>query len=68
MTRPGDPIQLGDDVGGGHEPGRWGKLIRFGQDEGGEFYIIKKYKDDDPDGEPSGQKIRSRFIWPTHYV
>ena len=67
MTRPGDPIRLGDDVGVGIEPGRWGKFIRYGQDAGGPFYIIKKYKEGDPDGAPSGEKIRSRFIWPTHF-
>lgn len=68
MSRPGDPVRVGDDVGGGQEPGRWGKLISMKEDDVGMMYLIHKYEDGDKDGEPTGQLRQSRFIWPTEFA
>jgi hypothetical protein len=68
VSRPGDPVRVGDDVGGGQEPGRWGRLeeIRY-QDGKPVLYLIRKYVDGDKDGEPTGEYRQSPFIWPTEW-
>ena len=67
MTRPGDDINIGDDVGNGQDMGVWGKLVSLGHDGVAEFYVVKKYEDGDTLGNPTGEKIRSRFVFPTEW-
>ena len=68
MSRPGDPVRVGDDVGGGLEPGRWAKLLAIKEDDVTTMYLFRTYRDGDPDGEPTGELRQSRFIWPTEFT
>jgi hypothetical protein len=67
MSRPGDPVCVGDDVGNGQEPGRWGRLENMKEHAGNPLYLIRKYEDGDVAGNPTGEYRESRFIWPTEW-
>lgn len=67
MSRPGDPVNIGDDVGGGQEPGRFAKIIDMKDWEGAPLLLIRKYMPGDADGEPTGEYRETRWAWPTEW-
>lgn len=72
MSRAGDPVRLGVDVGGGQEPGRHARLVGIRKaetwDNGKAFgrYVIRVYRPDDGDF-PTGELLVTGFLWPTDW-
>lgn len=72
MSRAGDPVRLGSDVGGGQEPGRYARLVGIRKvdrwDNGKEFgrYVIRVYRDDDGDF-PTGELRLTGLLFPTDW-
>lgn len=70
MSRTGDTVRIGDDVGHGQEPGRWAKLIDIKELAGEHphpLYLFQLYLPGDADGAPTGELRQSVFIWPTEF-
>lgn len=72
MSRQGDSVRLGDDVGHGLEPGRWARLVGIRKaecwDNGKTFgrYVIRVYRDTDTTF-PTGELRLTGLLFPTEW-